>query len=185
MGDTEHTASVTPEVVRPPYTDPLTIHNLRHAPFWMLNGIAIIFVYFLAFMPCVALAVILKSGAAVGFGIIFAGLVSIIQPWTFPARRITLDEKGLHVFPGRFFDMEHICSITIAPDPHEDFAEDSLPIRVFQVTIEPQFCSRFCLIISEGETERLIAWARINGITVRDKRTVALITESHVGNQPE
>jgi hypothetical protein len=85
-----------------------------------------------------------------------------------PVERLVLSEELLPCPPRLPYQPAQIREVSFGPDPHDDYAESAVPIRLCQAIVTPARGRAFNLIVSVGDAARLSGWAVARGITVHD-----------------
>jgi hypothetical protein len=88
--------------------------------------------------------------------------------WLRPVDRLILNDESLVAPALASYKPADIRQISFGPDPHEDYAEATLPIKLCQAIVTPARGRRLRLIVSAGDAVRLRQWAERRGIAVTD-----------------
>jgi hypothetical protein len=111
------------------------------------------------------------SGHVVIIGAIIAFAVSggVAQQWiSHPVSRVNLGLL-LETWPGGMrYRPSTVTQIAFGPDPSEDYAESSVPVRMCQATIRIRDGWKFPLIVTADDAARLREWATEKSIVVMD-----------------
>ena len=84
-----------------------------------------------------------------------------------PPKRVKLSDVVSASSRARF-EPKNVRVFRFETDPYEDYAERELPIRLCQLTIEPQKGRAIRMIVSAGEARLARIWAEHRGIAVSD-----------------
>ena len=105
----------------------------------------------------------------VGTVIAWVGAASVVLPrLPHSVSRVKLGVL-LQTYPGgTSLRPSLITEVAFGPDPAEDYAEGSMPVRMCEARISVRGRSQFQLIVSAGDAVRLREWATEKGITVTD-----------------
>ena len=78
--------------------------------------------------------------------------------------RLTFGDN--RVLVGREYGLlpRQIKLISIAPDPYEDFAEESIPIKLCELTVRRGPWTMCRVTVSVGDAIRVLEWAKQHGI---------------------
>jgi hypothetical protein len=159
---------------------PVNIRNVRYRP---ILGLVLVFGMPVSVMLFATVICVVAFGfdmMHLGFGLAMALVIlapislTCVYPLTLFVRRVVLSEEALDCVPGRYFKIEALHSISLLPDPYEDYADDDLPIVVCRLGIMSHRRQRCNLIISDGDAERIIVWANQFKIRLDDQRTNAI-----------
>jgi hypothetical protein len=164
----------------------MTIRNQRYRgwPHWLL-----LIGWALGWMPVAGLAERMTSPFTPERNIIIVPTTVVVMLASFVVMLILIDRRPIHRLklgdemrrmPSARYEPKDIVMVRFGHDPMEDYAEDKLPIRLCEATVEPRRGRTFHLTVSNGDAIRLREWAEHKGITVVDPEGYSRLLPSPV-----